>query len=184
MSTSFLIAAIVILTVFVIYLYIVKAGLETAYGVASSGWRQYQDNHQLQVSINTDLQKKLNVVLRESSDHKELLANLRADLRAARTLVREKQAIINDYTLSPITAIKFTAHVPTAGWIHTEFKLGKGPCGKEVTAIHWVEKDDRYELTQTCTDGERKEFIYYKKDVEGRIEIAYKANTTHYSDKS
>lgn len=110
----------------------------------------------------------------------DTLGNLREDLRASRKLVKEKQKVIDEYVFSDITSIKFTAHVPDAGWKRTEFKLGIGSCGKEVTALHWTEKDDRYELTQTCTDGERKEFIYYKKDVAGRIETAYKvANTTH-----
>ncbi len=102
------------------------------------------------------------------------------DLKASRKLNKERKAIIDSYLFSDITAIKFTAHIPDAGWKRTEFKLGIGSCGKEVTALHGEEKDDRYELTQTCTDGERKEFTYYKKDVAGRIEIAYKiANTTH-----
>lgn len=110
----------------------------------------------------------------------ETLSNLREDLRASRKLNKELQKVIDGYVFSDITSIKFTAHVPDAGWKRTEFKLGIGSCGKEVTALHWIEKDDRYELTQTCTDGERKEFTYYKKDVAGRIEIAYKvANTTH-----
>lgn len=111
----------------------------------------------------------------------DTLSSLREDLRASRKLNKEKDKIIEGYIFSDITSIKFTAHVPDAGWKRTEFKLGLGSCGKEVTSLHWKELDDRYELTQTCTDGERKEFTYYKKDVAGRIEIAYKVanNTTH-----
>lgn len=110
----------------------------------------------------------------------ETLSKLREDLRASRKLTEEKQKVIDGYIFSDITSIKFTAHIPDTGWRRTEFKLGIGSCGKEVTSLHWKELDDRYELTQTCTDGERKEFTYYKKDVAGRIEIAYKvSNTTH-----
>ena len=74
-----------------------------------------------------------------------------------------------------LNGVKFTANVPHLGWTKTEFKLGLGPCGKEVTAIQLVEKDDRYVLTQWCSDGERKEFEYKKEDVSGRIERSYKA---------
>lgn len=116
----------------------------------------------------------------EADRSRSSLHEIREDLKASRKLNKEKQSVIDSYVFSDITSIKFTAHVPNDGWKRTEFKLGIGSCGKEVTALHWVEKDDRYELTQTCTDGERKEFTYYKKDVAGRIEIAYKvANTTH-----
>lgn len=102
------------------------------------------------------------------------------DLRAARRLNKEKQKVIDGYVLSDITAIKFTARIPDVGWKRTEFKLGLGPCGKEVKCLHWEELDDRYKLTQTCTDGERKEFTYDKEDVAGRIEMSYKvSNTTH-----
>lgn len=98
-----------------------------------------------------------------------------------RERIKTLEKFRDDIMFSDITSIKFTAHVPDAGWKRTEFKLGIGSCGKEVTALHWKELDDRYLLTQTCTDGERKEFTYYKKDVSGRIEIAYKVadNTTH-----
>lgn len=120
----------------------------------------------------------------EEAYYNESTASLTEALKASRKLCKEQQEAIDDYALSGITAIKFTAHVPNTGWARTEFKLGIGPCGKEVTALHWLEKDDRYELTQACTDGERKEFTYYKKDVAGRIEIAYKMapNTTHYRE--
>lgn len=190
MITSFLLASTFLSVAFSIYLYITKSGLEIVYEVASSGWRHYQENHQLQVSINIDLQKEMERMLLKlneaefkletnRSHYLGRMKELKAELEIADAQVNAKQAIINGYELSPITSIKFTANVPTSGWLRTEFKLGKGPCGKEVIAIHWVEKDDRYELTQACTGGERKEFIYYKKDVEGRIEIAYKANATH-----
>lgn len=116
----------------------------------------------------------------DSKNVHDTCSQLREDLRASRKLNKEKQEVIDGYVFSDITSIKFTAHIPDAGWKRTEFKLGIGSCGKEVTCLHWKELDDRYELTQTCTDGERKEFTYYKKDVAGRIEIAYKvSNTTH-----
>lgn len=128
-------------------------------------------------SAKSSLSERHSASLREEKDfYNNRTEELRADLKASRKLVIDKQAIIDGYVFSDITAIKFTAHVPNVGWNRAEFKLGIGPCGKEVTALHWAEKDDRYELTQTCTDGERKEFTYYKKDVAGRIEIAYKVS--------
>lgn len=73
-----------------------------------------------------------------------------------------------------LCGIKFTANIPLTGWTKTEFKLGVGPCGKEVTSIQLTEKPDHYIVTQWCTDGERKEFEYKKEDVAGRIERAYR----------
>ena len=73
-----------------------------------------------------------------------------------------------------LCGIKFTANIPLTGWTKTEFKLGVGPCGKEVTSIQLIEKPDHYIITQWCTDGECKEFEYKKEDVAGRIERAYR----------
>lgn len=117
----------------------------------------------------------------DTSNQRELIERLRAEAVEYRKELKEAKNTIREYTHSDITSIKFTAHIPDAGWKRTEFKLGIGSCGKEVTCLHWKEQSDRYLLTQTCTDGERKEFTYYKKDVAGRIEIAYKVadNTTH-----
>ncbi|APD19665.1 hypothetical protein HOR40_gp07 [Pectobacterium phage PP74] len=113
---------------------------------------------------------------------KNVIDGLRETIKGQREHIKTLTKFRDDILFSGITSIKFTAHIPDAGWKRTEFKLGLGSCGKDVQALAWVEQDDRYLLTQTCTDGERKEFTYYKKDVAGRIEITYKVtdNTTHY----
>lgn len=117
----------------------------------------------------------------DMSNQRELIERLRTEAVEYRKELKEAKEIIHEYTHSDITSIKFTAHTPNDGWKRTEFKLGLGSCGKQVTCLHWVEQADRYLLTQTYTDGERKEFTYYKEDVAGRIEIARKVadNTTH-----
>lgn len=97
------------------------------------------------------------------------------DLREARKAAQEATNELDNYLWSDILSIKFTSNIPQKGWVKTEFKLGVGSCGKEVTALHWTEKGDRYELRQTCSDGERKEFTYFKEDVAGRIEMTYAA---------
>lgn len=140
--------------------------------------RAERDNAKL-LAVN----KELNDRLRCSEHYKsidldnanETKRQLQEDLREAR---KERCAAVNklsDYLLSDILSVKFTANIPQKGWTKTEFKLGVGSCGKEVTALHWTEKADRYELRQTCSDGERKEFTYFKEDVAGRIEMAYAA---------
>lgn len=73
-----------------------------------------------------------------------------------------------------MTSIKFTANIPLVGWTPTEFKLGLGPCGKSVDSLSMKELDDRYEITQVCTDRTTKTFTYLKTDVMGRIEIGSK----------
>lgn len=108
----------------------------------------------------------------ELNDSKKILQD---DLREARKERHDAVNKLSDYLLSDILSIKLTANIPQKGWTKTEFKLGVGSCGKEVTALHWTEKADRYELRQTCSDGERKEFTYFKEDVAGRIEMAYAA---------
>lgn len=75
---------------------------------------------------------------------------------------------------SALKAIKFVANVPHKGWTSTEFKLGVGPCGLEVSSITWTEQGDLYLLTQWHTDGSRKVFEYKKTDVQGRIEKYFK----------
>lgn len=95
---------------------------------------------------------------------------LRSALDEANGRLRERKAL---------HGIKFTANVPHIGWTKTEFKLGVGPCGKEVDTLEFTELDDRYVITQRCTDGERKTFEYFKADVSGRIEKAYRTITTH-----
>lgn len=116
----------------------------------------------------------------ESDRIKVIINDHVARNKELRERIKTLEKFRDDILFSGITSIKFTAHVPDKGWMRTEFKLGIGSCGKDVQALAWKELDDRYVLTQTCTDGESKEFTYYKKDVAGRIEIARKVvNTTH-----
>lgn len=102
---------------------------------------------------------------REREYAEEDVKNLQRDLKELRDKMGER---------SKLCGIKFTANIPLTGWTKTEFKLGVGPCGKEVTSIQLIEKPDHYIVTQWCTDGERKEFEYKKEDVAGRIERAYR----------
>lgn len=189
MNTAFLIATNVIFIGFAAYEWVMRKTAESCLrGHMQANDKKHQqvkrlkeDNEGLHRQLERERYGHERDLRQEKDYHNDRTADLRADLKEYRALVKKKQAIIGGYVFSDVIAIKFTAHIPNTGWHRTEFKLGIGPCGKEVTALHWKEKDDRYELTQTCTDGERKEFTYYKKDVEGRIEITYKAllNRTH-----
>lgn len=102
---------------------------------------------------------------REREYAEEDVKNLQRDLKELRDKMGGR---------SKLCGIKFTANIPLTGWTKTEFKLGVGPCGKEVTSIQLIEKPDHYIVTQWCTDGGRKEFEYKKEDVAGRIERAYR----------
>lgn len=42
-----------------------------------------------------------------------------------------------------------------------------------VKSLRWTELDDRYLIDQLCTNGERKQFVYYKSEVVGRIEFRH-----------
>lgn len=72
---------------------------------------------------------------------------------------------------SILNQIRFDAFIPEKGWTKTTFKLGRGPCGLTVRALKWDELEDRYILTQQCTNGETKRFEYMKEDVRGRREF-------------
>lgn len=95
-----------------------------------------------------------------------------ADVRRLEKTLKDLRAQMGER--AKLCGIKFTANIPLAGWTKTEFKLGVGPCGKEVISVQLVEKPDHYVVTQWCSDGERKEFEYKKEDVAGRIERAYR----------
>ncbi|QOC57820.1 hypothetical protein pEp_SNUABM12_00015 [Erwinia phage pEp_SNUABM_12] len=68
-----------------------------------------------------------------------------------------------------LKAIEFTAVKPDGELIKTEFKLGMGPCGKEVVKLseHW--SDFNFCVTQVTSDGETKEFWYAKHTMVGRF---------------
>ncbi|WEU80556.1 hypothetical protein FBLNLFFT_0010 [Klebsiella phage Amrap] len=75
--------------------------------------------------------------------------------------------------VSDLIHVKFTAVLPDGTHSKTLFKLGLGPCGLHVKSLHWTELDDRYLIDQLCTNGERKQFVYYKSEVVGRIEFRH-----------
>lgn len=74
---------------------------------------------------------------------------------------------------SDLIHVKFTAVLPDGTHSKTLFKLGLGPCGLHVKSLRWTELDDRYLIDQLCTNGERKQFVYYKSEVVGRIEFRH-----------
>lgn len=72
--------------------------------------------------------------------------------------------------VSDLIHVKFTAVLPDGTHSKTIFKLGLGPCGLHVKSLRCTEQDDRYLIDQLCTNGERKQFVYFKSEVVGRIE--------------
>lgn len=54
------------------------------------------------------------------------------------------------------------------------FKLGIGPCGKEVNRLELSYEDDLVFILQTHTDLSFKRFTYKLSDVVGRIEEEHK----------
>lgn len=75
--------------------------------------------------------------------------------------------------VSDLIHIKFTALLPDGQPVKTLFKLGLGPCGLHVKSLRWTELEDRYLIDQLCTNGERKQSVYYKNEVIGRIEFRH-----------
>lgn len=52
----------------------------------------------------------------------------------------------------------------------TEFKLGPGRCGKEVTYLEAHFYPGLFRILQVCSDGSRKTFSYRMEDICGRVE--------------
>lgn len=89
-------------------------------------------------------------------------------------LMTKNKDLKNDLLMvSDLIHVKFTARLPSGNLEKTLFKLGLGPCGLHVKSLKWTEQEDRYLIDQLCTNGERKQFTYYKSDVVGRIEFRH-----------
>lgn len=107
----------------------------------------------------------------EVRDLIELRANQRDRMKHLRKSLKDAQ---NELLLvSDLMHIKFTAVLPDGSHVKTLFKLGLGPCGLHVKSLKWTELEDRYLIDQLCTNGERKQFVYYKSEVVGRIEFRH-----------
>lgn len=53
-----------------------------------------------------------------------------------------------------------------------DFRLGLGPCGKNVVALKpWVDNGGDLRITQAHDDGTSKVFFYQKDQILSRIEI-------------
>lgn len=133
---------------------------------ASAKWKRMHDIEEKQ-------RKALSNALETSrNENRENYYESRAAYKALETLCKDLNVVRElEHKRSKLTAIKFCAKMPNLPqFLRTEFKLGVGPCGKNVTRLAWEEHSDHYMLTQWCEDGERKEFKYLKSELSGRIE--------------
>lgn len=101
----------------------------------------------------------------------ELREHQRDRMKFLRKSLKEAQDEL--MMVSDLIHVKFTAVLPDGTHSKTLFKLGLGPCGLHVKSLRWTELDDRYLIDQLCTNGERKQFVYYKSEVVGRIEFRH-----------
>lgn len=104
-------------------------------------------------------------------DVEELRARQRDRMKFLRKSLDEVQNEL--LMVSDLIHVKFTALLPDGQPVKTLFKLGLGPCGLHVKSLRWTELEDRYLIDQLCTNGERKQFVYYKSEVVGRIEFRH-----------
>lgn len=104
-------------------------------------------------------------------DVNELRGHQRDRMKHLRKALKDAQNEL--LMVSDLMHIKFTAVLPDGSHVKTLFKLGLGPCGLYVKSLRWTELDDRYLIDQLCTNGERKQFVYYKSEVVGRIEFRH-----------
>lgn len=104
-------------------------------------------------------------------DVNELREHQRERMKFLRKSLKEAQDEL--MMVSDLIHVKFTAVLPDGTHSKTLFKLGLGPCGLHVKSLRWTELEDRYLIDQLCTNGERKQFVYYKSEVVGRIEFRH-----------
>lgn len=111
-------------------------------------------------------------------DEKDRVMDLSGRIATQRDRMKHLRKALKDaqnelLMVSDLMHIKFTAVLPDGSHVKTLFKLGLGPCGLHVKSLRWTELDDRYLIDQLCTNGERKQFVYYKSEVVGRIEFRH-----------
>ena len=126
------------------------------------------------VSLNKQvrwLESKLEEEKQKVRDENELRGHQRDRMKFLRKQLKEAQDEL--MLVSDLIHVKFTAVLPDGTHAKTLFKLGLGPCGLHVKSLRWTELDDRYLIDQLCTNGERKQFVYYKSEVVGRIEFRH-----------
>lgn len=126
------------------------------------------------VSLNKQvswLESRLEEEKQKVRDENELRGRQRERMKFLRKALNEAQDEL--ILVSDLIHIKFTAVLPDGTHSKTLFKLGLGPCGLHVKSLRWTELDDRYLIDQLCTNGERKQFVYYKNEVVGRIEFRH-----------
>lgn len=92
--------------------------------------------------------------------------------------------IISKRKPKPISTIGFIAKVPLKdeprdSYIieekHCSWRLGLGSCGRVATSLSLKYIGDMLVITQTCEDGDYKEFHYKLTDIIGRVTISYKS---------
>lgn len=117
------------------------------------------------------LERELESEKQKVRDVNELRERQRERMKFLRKSLKEAQDEL--MMVSDLIHVKFTAVLPDGTHSKTLFKLGLGPCGLHVKSLRWTEMDDRYLIDQLCTNGERKQFVYYKSEVVGRIEFRH-----------
>lgn len=126
--------------------------------------------HELSIQVRW-LESELADERKKVRDVNELRSHQRDRMKFLRKSLKEAQDEL--MMVSDLTHVKFTAVLPDGTHSKTLFKLGLGPCGLHVKSLRWTELDDRYLIDQLCTNGERKQFVYYKSEVVGRIEFRH-----------
>ncbi|MDS7278849.1 hypothetical protein NXG15_29505, partial [Klebsiella pneumoniae] len=143
---------------------------EYAYSLHDKVCRLANDKESLSRQVRY-LEGELESERQKVRDVEELRTHQRDRLKFLRKSLKEAQDEL--MMVSDLIHVKFTAVLPNGTHSKTIFKLGLGPCGLHVKSLRWTELDDRYLIDQLCTNGERKQFVYYKSEVVGRIEFRH-----------
>lgn len=109
----------------------------------------------------------------ELNKHKSFeIAKLRDKAEAAERMLEVQRRKEEPTKGERLVGIKFKALFDGL-YQPTVFKTGPGPCGKDVKWFT-VEDDDRnLTIHQLHTDGSRKDFVYRKSDIDGRIQYDF-----------
>ncbi len=147
-----------------------KSNEEYTEGLHDKVYRLFADKVSLNKQVRW-LESELEHEKQKVRDVNELREHQRGRMKFLRKSLKEAQDEL--MMVSGLIHVKFTAVLPDGTHSKTLFKLGLGPCGLHVKSLRWTELEDRYLIDQLCTNGERKQFVYYKSEVVGRIEFRH-----------
>lgn len=98
--------------------------------------------------------------------------NLQSKLELAEGMLKVREKQESPLKAERLVGIKFRA-LFNGFYQPTEFKTGPGTCGKNVKWFTVEDRERDLTIRQHHTDGSRKDFVYRKSDIDGRMQYDF-----------